>query len=101
MVVNSDAACSFAISQLVGVVFQVVFWATPIVYVESGLPEWLRRLERFNPLYVFSITHRRIVLEGRLPNPWAVLAILVITAAMLGIGIATYRRFRREILDEI
>jgi lipopolysaccharide transport system permease protein len=88
-------------SQLVGVVFQLMFWATPIVYVESGLPEWLRRLERFNPLYVFSTTHRAIVLEGRLPSPLAVLALVVITTAMLGIGIATYRRFRGEILDEL
>jgi lipopolysaccharide transport system permease protein len=88
-------------AQLVGVIFQLLFWATPIVYVESGLPDWLRRIERFNPLYVFATTHRAIVLDGRLPNPWAVLALLVITTAMLGVGVAAYRRFRGEILDEL
>src|SRR5262249_62005485 len=64
-------------SQLVAVIFQVVFWATPIVYVESGLPEWMRRLERFNPLYVFATTHRSIVLDGVLPSPVRVGALLV------------------------
>jgi lipopolysaccharide transport system permease protein len=88
-------------SQLVGVVFQVVFWATPIVYVADALPEWLRRLERFNPLYVFSAAHRAIVLDGSLPGPWTMLALVVMTAATLAIGMLTYRRFRGEILDEL
>lgn len=88
-------------SQLVGVILQVLFWATPIVYVADGLPEWLRRLERFNPLYVFSMAHRRIVLDGTLPSPLATLALLAMTAVTLAIGILAYRRFRAEILDEL
>ena len=88
-------------SQLVGVLLQVLFWATPIVYVENGLPQWLQRLERFNPLYVFSMTHRTIVLHGSLPSPWAVLALVAMTLVTLTIGVLAYRRFRAEILDEL
>ena len=88
-------------SQLVGVIFQVLFWATPIVYVEDGLPDWLRRLEHFNPLYIFSTTHRAIVLRGALPDPWTTLALVAITMVMLTVGVLTYRRFRAEILDEL
>src|SRR4029078_8589810 len=51
-------------SQFVAVVFQLVFWATPIVYVETILPEWLQRLQNWNPLAAFSRTHRDIVLLG-------------------------------------
>jgi lipopolysaccharide transport system permease protein len=88
-------------SQLVAVIFQVVFWATPIVYVEDGLPEWLRSLERFNPLYVFATTHRAIVLDGSLPSLRRTFALLVVTLVTLTIGVFTYRRFRAEILDEL
>jgi len=88
-------------SQLVAVIFQVIFWATPIVYVESGLPEWLRRLERYNPLYVFATTHRAIVLDGTMPSAKSILALLAITTVTLAIGLLTYRRFRAEILDEL
>ena len=88
-------------SQMVGVMFQVIFWATPIVYVEDGLPAWMRGLERYNPFYVFSTTHRAIVLQGAMPSPKSVLALLAITLTTLAIGLLAYRRFRAEILDEL
>ena len=88
-------------AQLVGVAFQVLFWATPIVYVENVLPLWLQRLERFNPLYVFSTTHRAIVLDGTPPSLRRALFLVGLTAATLTLGVALYRRFRAEILDEL
>jgi lipopolysaccharide transport system permease protein len=88
-------------AQLVGVIIQVVFWATPVIYIVDALPEWLRTVERFNPLYVFAATHRAIVLDGALPSPWATLALLALTTATLAVGVLTYQRFRAEILDEL
>jgi lipopolysaccharide transport system permease protein len=88
-------------AQLVGVVFQFLFWATPIVYVEDVLPTWLRRLERFNPLYAFSTTHRLIVLDGLAPSLRRTLALVALTAVTLALGLAIYRRFRADILDEL
>jgi lipopolysaccharide transport system permease protein len=88
-------------AQLMTVLFQVLFWATPIVYVEDILPAWLRRVEVFNPLYVFSTTHRYIVLYGLAPSPKRVAFLVVLTGLTLAAGIVVYRRFRAEILDEL
>jgi lipopolysaccharide transport system permease protein len=88
-------------SQMVGVFFQVLFWATPIVYVESVLPAWLQRLERFNPLYVFSTTHRYIVLYGLVPGVQRTLVLVALTAGTLAVALVAYRRFRADILDEL
>ena len=88
-------------SQLVTVLLQVWFWATPIVYVDTILPEWLQRLERLNPLFLFSATHRMIVLDGQIPTLRRTAALLLVTGLVVALGGLMYRRFRAEILDEL
>ena len=88
-------------AQLVAVGFQLLFWMTPIVYLEDLLPSWLRRLEALNPLYLFTQTHHDVVVYGHVPNASRVAALLVITGVALATGTIVYRRFRSEILDEL
>ena len=88
-------------AQLVAVGLNVLFWLTPVIYVETILPEWLRRFEPFNPLYLFSKTHHELVLDGVLPGPIRTGGLLVLTFLTLAIGTAVYRRFRADILDEL
>jgi lipopolysaccharide transport system permease protein len=88
-------------AQMVGVLFQVLFWMTPIVYVESALPASLQQFQRFNPLRAFSASHRMIVLDGAAPSWDRLLFLVGLTAATLALAVVTYRRFRGEILDEL
>jgi lipopolysaccharide transport system permease protein len=88
-------------AQLVSVGLQLLFWATPIVYVEDVLPTWLQPLERLNPLHLFSLTHRGLILHGVWPSPLRTAALVGLTAATLATGVLTYRRFRADILDEL
>jgi lipopolysaccharide transport system permease protein len=88
-------------AQLVAVGLNVLFWLTPVIYVETILPEWIRRFELFNPLYLFSKTHHELVLDGTLPGPLRTFGLLALTFLMLAIGTAVYRRFRADILDEL
>jgi lipopolysaccharide transport system permease protein len=88
-------------AQLVAVGFQLLFWLTPIVYLEDLLPAWLRRLEVLNPLYLFTRTHQDVVLYGLLPSARRVAMLLVLTGVSLALGTVVYRRFRSEILDEL
>jgi lipopolysaccharide transport system permease protein len=88
-------------AQIVGVAFQVLFWATPIVYVENVLPAWLQRLQRFNPLYAFTSTYRLIVLDGLAPSLQRTAVLTLLTTATLALGVVMYRRFRADILDEL
>jgi lipopolysaccharide transport system permease protein len=88
-------------AQLVAVALNVLFWLTPVIYVETILPEWLRRLEPFNPLYLFAKTHHELVMDGVLPGPLRTVGLLLLTFVTLAIGTAVYRRFRPDILDEL
>ncbi len=88
-------------AQVVTVLMQVWFWITPIVYVESILPEWLHRVEALNPLYVFSAASRDVVLRGALPDLRRTGILVALTALTLTVGVWLYRRFRADILDEL
>ena len=88
-------------AQLVAVGFQLLFWMTPIVYVEELLPASVQQLERLNPLYLFTRTHHDVVVYGLVPSPLRVAALLVLTGVALALGTVLYRRFRSEILDEL
>ena len=88
-------------AQIVTVLLQVLFWTTPIVYVETVLPEWLRRLEIFNPLYLFARANHGLVLYGTLPSATHVAVLVLITIVTLAIGVTMYRAFRADILDEL
>src|SRR6266404_726242 len=88
-------------AQLVSVGFQVLFWATPIVYVEDILPSWLRRVEALNPLYLFTTTHHDVVIHGQVPSVSRMALLLLLTTSSLALGTIVYRRFRPEILDEL
>ena len=87
-------------AQIVSVGLNVLFWLTPVIYVEEILPAWLRSLEPFNPIYLFSKTHQQLLLHGTLPSATRTLGLVVLTGVTLAIGTAVYRRFRADILDE-
>jgi lipopolysaccharide transport system permease protein len=88
-------------AQIVGVLCQLWFWLTPIVYVESVLPTWLQQAGRLNPLRAFALAHRSLVVDGRLPAAGQTLALAGLTAITLAAGTWLYRRFRADILDEL
>jgi len=88
-------------AQLVAVLLQVLFWMTPIVYVEEILPAWLRPLEVVNPLYAFAVSHHELVLKGTVPHLGRLVALVLLTAAWVLLGTVLYRRFRPDILDEL
>ncbi|MFT5815735.1 MAG: lipopolysaccharide transport system permease protein [Psychroserpens sp.] len=56
------------IREFVGVLIQVWFWLTPIVYTVDILPQWVAVLVQFNPAYVFVGAYQNIILLNSTPN---------------------------------
>lgn len=89
------------VAQLTGIVLQLVFWTTPIVYASSILPPQALPILAYNPLYALMDASQRLHLSGDLshlsalayPAAWA-LALTVLA------GLA-YRRLYADLLDEI
>jgi lipopolysaccharide transport system permease protein len=89
------------VGQLSGLLLQFWFWATPIVYPASILPEWLRPWMNLNPMYHLMQGYQNIFVANQWPD-WQNLALL----ALFSIGLAMYainlyRRHAGEIVDEL
>jgi lipopolysaccharide transport system permease protein len=87
--------------QLSGLLLQFWFWATPVVYPASILPEWLLPWMNLNPMYHLMQGYQGIFVANQWPA-WQNLALF----ALLAIGLALYaltlfRRHAGEIVDEL
>lgn len=82
-------------------VLQVWFWLTPIVYPASILPEPVRALLPWNPLFATMVGYQRIVIEGRAPT-WPELIAPAIAATALGVlAWGVFRRLSADVVDEL
>jgi lipopolysaccharide transport system permease protein len=89
------------LSQIMGYLLMIWFFATPICYSESKVPPFAARLLAFNPMYVMVRNYRRILLESTAPNwhslAWVTAASVIIFLA----GHAWFRKLRRSFADLI
>jgi lipopolysaccharide transport system permease protein len=53
---------------LVPLVIQLWFYATPIIYPYSSVPEWLRPIYNLNPMVGIIDSYRRVILLGKPPS---------------------------------
>ncbi|MDX6273458.1 MAG: lipopolysaccharide transport system permease protein [Frankiales bacterium] len=76
----------------------LMFYATPVLYDPSRLPEGLRQYLRFNPMYgVLSV--QRGALLGRAIDPWAVLISAGTAAVLIALGAVAFRRRSPDFAD--
>lgn len=87
--------------QALGIVLQVWFWLTPIVYPPGILPSWIAGVVALNPLTPLVGALQQLAL-GAWPPPWDLLGMpaLVALVACLLSG-ALFRRHAAEIVDEL
>lgn len=78
------------LGNIVMVVVQLYFFATPILYPLSAVPEPYRRLLALNPLHPIVDHLRRTIIWGQLPD-WTALGL--VTLASAGIMLAGYAFF--------
>lgn len=61
------------------IVFQLLFWATPIVYLQSSLPDFAKTLAYFNPLYAYIESMHQVLFFHQMPDMNLVLLSLMWT----------------------
>lgn len=88
------------INQAMGVLLQLWFWSTPIVYLPEILPEWAKGLVAYNPALLFVDAYHAIFRHEDIP--WGHLGWLALAAAvMLALGLSMVRAMDRHIRDVI
>ena len=81
-----------------GVILTAWTYATPLFYSEKILPEWLQRLEVFNPMYLMVKYVRAIFLLRQTPSLELNLQCAACAVIMLAIGFVVFHRTERRFI---
>ena len=88
----------------IGILMQVWFYATPIVYplklVSDSHPD-LAFVLRLNPLERFVEAFRNTLYDGRLPSLGTSLFLVVVSALVLAAGYALFKRYEGRLAEEL
>lgn len=87
------------IKEVVGVVLQIWFWLTPIVYVPDVLPAPVLRLLLLNPFFHIAGAFRDTLIGAQAPDLFALGLLATIGAAVLLAAVWVGRRLERDIRD--
>lgn len=87
------------IGQIVGVVVQLWFWLTPIVYVANILPITIQRLVELNPFYHLVIAYRAALITGEAPHLFSIGVLVVFSVVLLSVAVFVGRKLERDIRD--
>jgi lipopolysaccharide transport system permease protein len=87
------------VGQITAIVLQVGFWFTPVVYIPEIVPESVRWLLKFNPMYWIVTAYHDALVYGRMPNLVSLTAIAFLIALLSGLALLVYRRASAEMVD--
>ena len=89
------------LGNIVGVAVQLLFFATPILYPLSAVPEPYRGLLTLNPLHPVVDHLRRTIIYGQMPD-WAALGwVTLACAAVMLVGYAFFINIKRLFADAV
>ncbi len=89
------------VQQMISIVFQLWFWFTPLVYLVDALPDFARRLLRFNPSYPFINSLHQLVYFDRMPALVDLGAMAAWILASCTFGIYVYKRSISLVKDQL
>jgi lipopolysaccharide transport system permease protein len=86
---------------LLGLALQLCFFLTPVFYDAAAVPRRYQTLYHLNPMAQLVTAYRSILIEGRAPNWWALLVLLLLSGALLYIGLAVFKRTSYRFAEEV
>ncbi len=85
--------------QILPILMQVWFYATPIVYPKEMVPEKFRLILSANPWYAFVECYRSLLFYGKIPSADKVVFITLTSVAVLIIGVRIFKKLRDGFVD--
>jgi len=89
------------VGQLYGVVLQLWFWLTPIVYTVEILPEFVRPFLILNPLAQLTISYQTILVNGQIPKWGDLWLVCLMTILFHGISLRLFYKYGSDMVDEL
>ncbi len=92
---SSGAVYFRDIPQMVGAIFMIWFWATPIAYTVNLIPEGLQWIVTFNPAYYMLEIYRDALLYGKIPEIGILVPFLVFSIVLFIASILFFKKTKR------
>lgn len=89
------------IGQVAPIILQAWFWLTPITYPVDIIPEQLKSLVAFNPMFTIVTAYHDVLVYGRMPDLQAVAVIAAVSIVLLLMGLFLFRRASAEMVDAL
>jgi lipopolysaccharide transport system permease protein len=89
------------LKEVVGIVLQIWFWFTPIVYVYDILPQFAKKLVVYNPAFLFIKSYQDIFVLNQIPDFIHLLILTVLAHILLLIGYLIFKKMEKDIRDFI
>ncbi len=86
------------VMHLWGVVLTAWTYATPLFYPAEILPDWMMKVERFNPMFHYVAYVREALLYQRIPTLRLNIICLGFALISLGIGFAVFRYAQKKFI---
>ena len=86
---------------LLGISLSLLFYLTPVFYDANAVPARYQTLYRLNPMFHLITAYRTILIQGNLPNLRALLALGVLTVALLWLGHTVFTRASYRFVEEL
>ena len=87
------------VSQVVGIVLNIWFYYTPIIYPVSIIPAKFRMLLQINPMYHVVEGYRDCLVSGKWPNPYHLAYLTVFSTVVFVLGGLLYKRLKPAFAD--
>lgn len=87
------------ILQVLGVVFQVLFYLTTIIYPMASVPDGLKTVVGLNPFTPLVEGYHDVILYGRYPEIKGMFFLFVISAVVLLSGTLLFRKLKKGFAD--
>ncbi len=89
------------VAEVAGILLQIWFWLTPIVYSSAQVPERFRWIVALNPLAPMVRLYQDALLYGRWPDPAALAVPTGLAVLFVALAFALFRRASAELVDAL
>jgi lipopolysaccharide transport system permease protein len=86
---------------LLGLTLQLCFFLTPVFYDAAAVPQQYQTLYHLNPMAQLVTAYRGILIEGRAPDWWSLLVLLLFAGGLLSIGLVIFKRTSYRFAEEV
>jgi lipopolysaccharide transport system permease protein len=87
------------LKEVIGIMLQLWFWFTPIVYIQDILPEFLKKIMVYNPAHIIISSYRSIFVFNDAPWYGGLIALTVITHVIIFLAYLLFRSLEKDVRD--